>query len=149
MADGTPLYELSIREWQGTDSFVAALVKAVQPTEEAYIRGVLEAMANKMIATVPVKTGELRSSIRVEVSSPTRGKVLMAAYGVWVDRGHRVIMRSKGRYRTREDRGVTTVSKTYLWRTRAANFIRDAINSPEVQAARENVAIAFRRRQSD
>lgn len=149
-----PPYEVQIREWDtDSDSFVRAVVQAVQPTSPDYLKGVLDAAAAEMVSEAPEKTGALRSSIRVEVLSPTVGKILMIYYGVWVDRGHRVItptMRGD-RYRVRSDLTGKLGMKSSNWvaRTKPARFIARAFNSPAVQAAKKDISLAFRRRQAN
>jgi hypothetical protein len=148
-----PPYEVQLRDWEGTDSFVRALIQQVQPTSEDYIRGILAEAVVHMRINAPVKTGALLSSLRVEVESPTRGRIVMIYYGVWVDRGHRVItptMRGD-KYRVRSDMTYKIGMKSANWvvRTKPARFITNAFNSPSVLAAKKNISLAFRRRQSN
>lgn len=141
--------ELEIRDWELTDSFVSAVVKQLKPTTTDYIEGVGVALADAIQQYAPEKTGELRSSVQVEVVSPMRVRILMSYYAVWVDRGHRVVMRTRNRYRIQQDRGRQGKTAMFLWRTRPANFIRQSRQSQPVQDAINNTELLFRRRQSN
>lgn len=145
-----PSYEAETRDWDlEAESFVSGLVKAIeQPTDTAYVEGVAKAMVQAMDRFVPVVTGELQSSLRYEILSPTRFRILMAYYGVWVDRGHRVYRSSVDRYRIQSDKGSKNLfrpSSNFLWRSRAANFVKRARESAQVAAAIDNVKLLFRR----
>lgn len=144
-------YELQLREWELTDSFVRAVVAATEIVNEEYLHNYLDAVVQEMHP--PVRTGELEQSLTVVMESAKRGKIVMAYYGVWVDRGHRVITPTmKGdRYRVRGDLTGDFNKPSSYWaaRTKPANFIRKAFASPRAVAAKQNIMLALRRRQSN